>query len=329
MSRARSGRERRGARGGATGEPATSRWVDLDGPTHYLDFGGPADGPLLVCVHGLGGSHLNWAAVGPRLAQACRVVAVDLAGHGRTQAMGRSTSVRENRRLLHRFLTEVVGTPAVLVGNSMGGAITILEAAGHPETVAGVVLVTPAVPQPRLTRSDPAVALRLVGIALPGIGERLLAERARRSTPEQQVHKLLELVCVDPSRVPAEVLEQTLALARERRDYPGRDAEFLFAARTLGLLVARRRRYEALTRAVRAPVLLLHGARDRLVPVAAARAVARKNPTWRFEVADDVGHVPQLEAADWTAATILDWLANEGWQAAEDARHAGRVAGAR
>jgi len=64
-------------------------------------------------------------------------------------------------------------------------------------------------------------------------------------------------------------------------------------------------------RSYRGPVLLLHGDRDRLVPVAAARAVARANPAWRFEVAHDVGHVPQLEVPDWTAGHILDWLATE------------------
>ena len=68
---------------------AMSRFVDLDGPLHYLDFGGPADGPLLVCVHGLGGSHVNWVAIGPKLAQTCRVLALDLAGHGRTPLAGR------------------------------------------------------------------------------------------------------------------------------------------------------------------------------------------------------------------------------------------------
>jgi pimeloyl-ACP methyl ester carboxylesterase len=33
-----------------------SQWVDLGGPVHFVDYGGPQDGPLLVCVHGLGGS---------------------------------------------------------------------------------------------------------------------------------------------------------------------------------------------------------------------------------------------------------------------------------
>jgi pimeloyl-ACP methyl ester carboxylesterase len=40
-----------------------SRWTDLSGPVRYLDFGGPADGPVVVCVHGLGGSAVNWTAM--------------------------------------------------------------------------------------------------------------------------------------------------------------------------------------------------------------------------------------------------------------------------
>ena len=73
------------------GGRVVSRWADLGGPLHYLDFGGPADGPLIVCVHGLGGSAANWVAVAPLLTGGCRVVAPDLAGHGLTQSRGRGT----------------------------------------------------------------------------------------------------------------------------------------------------------------------------------------------------------------------------------------------
>jgi pimeloyl-ACP methyl ester carboxylesterase len=52
-----------------------SRWTDLDGPVRYLDFGGPAGGPVIVCVHGLGGSAVNWTAVAPLLTGTCRVLA--------------------------------------------------------------------------------------------------------------------------------------------------------------------------------------------------------------------------------------------------------------
>ena len=80
------------------------------------------------------------------------------------------------------------------------------------------------------------------------------------------------------------------------------------------------------------PVLLLHGDRDRLVPIAAARAAARANPSWQFEVAEGIGHVPQLEAPEWTADRILGWIAAHpemAQQAAHGTRAVGRSSGPR
>jgi pimeloyl-ACP methyl ester carboxylesterase len=64
------------------------------------------------------------------------------------------------------------------------------------------------------------------------------------------------------------------------------------------------------------PVLLLHGDQDRLVPIASARTAAAANPTWSFEVARGVGHVPQLEVPEWTISQILGWLQADGVAAA-------------
>jgi len=74
--------------------------------------------------------------------------------------------------------------------------------------------------------------------------------------------------------------------------------------------------------AIEVPVLLLHGEKDRLVKVAASRAVAAANPAWRFEVARDVGHVPMLEVPEWTAGRILEWLATDVPATAERMRPA-------
>jgi pimeloyl-ACP methyl ester carboxylesterase len=60
---------------------------------------------------------------------------------------------------------------------------------------------------------------------------------------------------------------------------------------------------------LRLPVLLVHGDRDRLVPVAAARDIARRHPTWRFLELAGVGHVPQLQVPDELATAMVDWLA--------------------
>src|ERR1039457_1987529 len=131
-----------------------SRWIDLDGPVHYLDFGGPAHGPLIVCVDGLGGSAVNWSAIAPLLTGGYRMLAPDLAGHGLTRSLGRGADVAANRALLHRFIGSVPASPAtpaspvspvsparavspvILMGNSMGGMISILEASAAPGAVA-------------------------------------------------------------------------------------------------------------------------------------------------------------------------------------------------
>ncbi len=306
-----------------------SGWADLDGPVHYVDHGGRADGPLLVCVHGLGGSLVNWAALAPLLTGTCRVVALDLAGFGHTRGGSRSTSVQANQRLLQRFLDEVAGTPVILVGNSMGGLISILQAADSPTTVAGLVLVDPALPIGLTMRPDPRVVATFAMFAVPALGRTLLSVRRSRTSADEAAWDLLRLCCADASRVPDHVVEQHVDLARQRRDYADADAELVAAAQSLMWVLADGGRYRAAQQSIDAPVLLLHGDRDRLVPLASARAAAKANPAWRFEVAHGVGHVPQLEAPEWTAGHILDWIGAHPAMAAEAALARGVPAGGR
>jgi len=291
--------------------PPTSRWVDLDGPVHYVDHGGPEGGPLLVCLHGLGGSLVNWAALAPHLTKHVRVVAVDLIGFGRTRRAGRSSSMASQQRLLHRFLTEVVDGPAILVGNSMGGHVAALQANAHPETVTGLALIAPALPRASDARPDPFVTAMFATYTTKTLGRALLRWRRRRRTPDEAAMGVLRMCCVDTGRIPAPVLQQHLDLALDRSWHDEIDDTVLEATRSLMCALGRRRRHSALLAALEGTVLLLHGEQDRVVPVASARAAARANPGWRLEVAEDVGHVPHLEAPAWTAGRILDWLETE------------------
>jgi pimeloyl-ACP methyl ester carboxylesterase len=296
-----------------------SRWADLDGPVRYVDFGGPSDGPVVVCVHGLGGSLVNWLALAPRLTDTCRVLALDLAGHGLTEPRGRGTDVHSNRRLLDRFIREVVGGPVILFGNSMGGLITLLEGDKSRDVVTGMVLIDPALPRPGLQKPDPMVARAFVGYALPMVGERVLRKRNRTLSPQQLVDETLALCCVDPSRVPAAVKEASRQLVVDRKGQKAPEKAFLGAARSLLKLLARPKRYLATIANVPQPTLLIFGAKDRLVPVSAGNRAARRRPDWRYEVHPDLGHVPMLEDAEWTAGLILDWLGREGAPAAKAA----------
>ncbi len=285
-----------------------ARWVDLDGPMHYIDHGGPAGAPTIVCVHGLGGSHANWSSLAPLLATRYRVLTPDLAGFGLTVGGPRSSTVTANRRLLDRFLTEVSRTPVILIGNSMGGLISALEAAGNPALVSHLILLDPALPVP-LAWPDPQVTAIVAELLLPGRARRALQQRRSPRTSDQIAEDLLTLVCADPSRITAEVLQEHKDLARRRASDQHANRDFLVAAQSLRpFLGAGRRRFNALLHSIEAPVLLVHGDRDRLINIRAARRAAIANPAWSFVIARGIGHVPQLEAPEWTAEQVLRWL---------------------
>jgi pimeloyl-ACP methyl ester carboxylesterase len=96
-------------------------------------------GPVVVLVHGAGGSHLDWPAELRRLPDV-RLLALDLPGHGRSGGSGRN-SVGAYRGDVSAFLDALDLTRVVLVGHSMGGAIVQDMALHAPARLAGIVLV--------------------------------------------------------------------------------------------------------------------------------------------------------------------------------------------
>ena len=293
-----------------------SCWVDLGGPVHYLDYGGPAGAPVIVAVHGLEGCAVNWSAIAPLLTSHYRVLAPDLAGHGFTRSAGRGVNVSSNRSLLHRFIEAVAGSPVILMGNSMGGMISLREAATAPGTVAGLILLDPALPVMPV-RPDPAVVMMFLVNMVPGLSQRMISRR-RRFSPEELVAGVLGTVCADPSRVSPAVVGQHVEVARRRYGFTEADREFTLAARSVvsaaGYLTGRS--YRRALKSIRCPVLMLHGTLDRLIPVAAARMVARAHPEWSLVVLPGVGHVPQLEVPQECATEIREWLGPAGRGAA-------------
>lgn len=278
---------------------------------HLADFGG--EGPTVLLVHGLGGSHANWVAFGPRVASRARVLALDLPGFGLSPPTGGSTipslrrAVRHTLGALERGEIEGARGPVTLVGNSMGGAVSILEAASVPASIASLLLVCPALPQPRLRALDRRFSLLLLSSMLPGY-DAFLRRRLERAGAEAMIDELLSLTCVDRTRVPAEAVEAMKTVAVRRMSMPWMGSAFSEAARSVVSVMLRRQRFHAAMRAVRAPTVLVHGERDRLVPVAAARAARDVCPGWRLEIFDDVGHVPQLEVPDRLAAVLEPML---------------------
>ncbi len=94
----------------------------------------------LVFVHGAGGSHRNWLSQVRHFSPGFNTIALDLPGHGESEGEG-AGSITEYREFVKTFLEAMGLDRIVLVGHSMGGAITQSFALAHPGPLKSIVLV--------------------------------------------------------------------------------------------------------------------------------------------------------------------------------------------
>ncbi len=282
--------------------------IDLDGPVRYRAWDGPTEATF-VLIHGLGGSHLNWVQVAPGLAGLGRVLAIDLPGFGTSPRAGRGSRLMDERRVLSRLIQELGSGHLIVCGNSMGGAIGILQAAVEPSTVAGLVLTSSVMPWVRGGFPHPAVMAAFALYDLAGAGERLIRARMQRMSPEHVVRLGYRMVAVDPDAIPDDIVQLSVELVRERQHDPDAPDAFLEAARSMLRLGKRPDLIDRAMGGVRCPVLVLHGRRDRFVPAAFAEAALREHPAWRGRIFPDLGHAPQMEAPGRWLTEVADWYA--------------------
>jgi pimeloyl-ACP methyl ester carboxylesterase len=129
------------ARQAETLTPPIGRFLEVDGARlHYVDRGA---GPAVVLVHGLGGNLRNFYAVVDRLTATCRVVAVDRPGSGySTMISGAHPGLRAQAAIIARFCGQLGLDRALLVGHSLGGALSLALALDHPDRVGALVLIS-------------------------------------------------------------------------------------------------------------------------------------------------------------------------------------------
>jgi pimeloyl-ACP methyl ester carboxylesterase len=305
---------------GAPADPGalTERWVDCDGMWVHTAHWQPSRAatarhratpppPPLLLVHGLGGSTVNWELVGGHLAEllGTPVTAIDLPGFGRTRLEARSPTFETHRALLACLLDE--RGPTVVVGNSMGGALGVGLAASRPELVAGLVLVNAALPRPRGNLDQLARTAKFAALTVPRAATPFVRSRARALGHEGLVDATLALAMAHPERLDPELRAKMVLLAAERNGFPETATSYTLSGGTLFRYIVGPMRAD-LGR-VQCPTLVLHGRRDRLVPVAFARALARRRRDWPFVELDGCGHVPQLEQPDRFVHTVAAWLA--------------------
>jgi pimeloyl-ACP methyl ester carboxylesterase len=281
--------------------------LDVNGPINAVDHGG--DGPPMLLVHGLGGSLLNWRDVTGALARTHHVWSLDLIGFGHTPRAGREATIPANYEVVDR-VAELIGDgrPVVLVGNSMGGLISILVASRRPERVSSLVLVDPALPLARGGHVPLMIAVAFLVMRAPRVGPWLVGEHTRRRGAERLVDDVLKLCTVDITRISAETREAIIEQFKWRQEQDEPDRAFLEASRSLVQWLWHRDTLERHIRRVTAPTLLMHGDHDNLVSLPASAALAAMRPDWSFRVLANTGHIPQMERPHTFVALVEGWL---------------------
>jgi pimeloyl-ACP methyl ester carboxylesterase len=264
-------------------------------------------GEPALFIHGLGGSSTNWTDLMALLSTGYEGHAIDLPGFGRsappvTGQYGLETHIEAARNYLEKTWQE----PVHVFGNSLGGAVALRLAATAPHAVRTLTLVSPALPsyRPRVG-SDPRLPLLLV----PGLAA-VVTRALSRHTTRRRTQAVIDLCFADPAGVPPERFEEAVEEMRDRRA-----AAWYADALTLSLRGLVREYVTAgpatlwrQAAGLRVPTLIVHGRKDKLVPFAVGQRAARVIPGARLVIADESGHVPQLEQPVLVAQAFLKFV---------------------
>jgi pimeloyl-ACP methyl ester carboxylesterase len=279
------------------GLPADSS-VRLHG--HDLTYVDAGQGPPVVFIHGLLGSHHDWATLLDDLSAHHRVLALDLFGHGASAKPMGDYSLGAHAATV-RDLLDHLGIGAVtLVGHSLGGGIAMQFAYLFPERVAGLVLVSSG----GLGRE---LSLLLRASTLPGAEWVLpvLASGWVRARGES-LGRGLSRVGIRPGSDAQRAWHGFVSLG----DPESRRA-FLATSRAVidpgGQTVTARHRLSELATV---PTLLVWGARDHLIPSWHAVQAQQAIPNSRIEVFERAGHFPHLDDPERFAGLLSEFIAD-------------------
>jgi pimeloyl-ACP methyl ester carboxylesterase len=264
-------------------------------------------GPAVLVLHGSGPGTTAWGAwraTAEALAARLQVVAPDQAGFGATPA---PTGARPGRALWTAQATGVMDALGIeryaVAGHSMGGAVALSAAAARPEAVRAVAAIAtlgaPMSLPPALDRlwaaqptpEDAAVVQRLIAPA----GDNSTASGAAATGDRAAV----DPPAVDPAAVEArlEAMRAQGGAAYAALFPPPRERwirDLALSPEELG--------------AVRAPALLVHGARDRLVPLRDALPLIDRLPNAQLYVLGRGGHAPHAEQPEIVLPLLADFL---------------------
>ncbi len=267
---------------------APSQFVEIDGLRLHLRDTGPREAPAVILLHGFGASLHTWDDWAETLERHRRVIRIDLPGMALTGAdSGGDYSDERALRLLATMMDRLGLPRASLVGHSLGGRLAWRFAAAHPERVDRLVLVAPD------------------GFASPGFDYGkppevpLLARLMTVALPRTLLRSSLEPAWADPARLS----EARVTRYHELMRAPGVREAMLARMAQINLLEP-----APLLSRIRAPVLLLWGEQDAMIPARHAAGYLAALPRARLVSLPGVGHLPQEEDAAGSVQAVLAFL---------------------
>lgn len=244
------------------------------------------DKPALLLIHGFPLSSQMWTPQLEDLEQYVRVIAPDLRGHGQSDSVPGPYTIGQLADDCADLLDHLnVMTPFVVCGLSMGGYIALEFYRRYPELVAGLILASTRAgadsEEGKAGRDKAAELAKNEGATAVSSGmlPKMLAPKNYESDEE-----LVEYVKEVMSTASLNGVVGALAAMRDRID----------STSTLG--------------DIEAPVLIIHGAEDKLIPVSEAELMYKAIPDAQLVVIPDAGHLPNLEQPDIFNDAVIDFL---------------------
>jgi len=262
-------------------EDGTSRTVETPSGTVRYNEAGPADGPVVVMLHGSGPGATGWSNFKGQMAHLAdryRVIAPDMPGWGGSVAA--TYEERNHPRTVIELLDALGIERAALIGNSMGGATSLKVAADHPERVTHLITLGAGAPGSRLFLPGGG----------PSEGYKLLLAAYRDAGPEQ-MQRFVDVFCYEERFRSPELATERSARALA---HPEHLANFVAG-------IGRPRRGTASEdeiAGISVPTLIIHGRDDRVVPYENGIKLCGLIPGATLVVFNQCGHWAQVERAE-------------------------------
>ncbi|WP_019507464.1 alpha/beta fold hydrolase [Pleurocapsa sp. PCC 7319] len=283
-------------------------WVWRGWQTRYTYLRAKKNGaeskqPPLIFIHGFGASIEHWRNNLPVIAQSHTVYAIDLLGFGASRKADVEYSTALWTEQVHDFWQTFIGTPVILVGNSIGSLVCLTASATYPEMVKGLVMLSlpdvsvredmlPPPVRPVVTAIENLVASPLlIKNILKIVRQPNIIRRWAGVAYPNKSAVTEELVDILSSPAYDDGAEQTLV----RLSRSVRQATFAKSVRDLLPQIV-------------IPILLIWGMQDKMIPPKQARAIAALNPNLKLVEWDNAGHCPHDEYPDKFNLLLLDWL---------------------